>query len=74
MRDNTKIAAGHRLYVVCHRDRAYYVVGPFESYDTMRMWGDCERNSVDDPRWQSLELPESGAPMPEARAADWHPG
>ncbi len=66
------VAEGHKLYAVCMRDNAYYLVGPFDSYGALRVWGDVERDNGDDPRWQSIELP-GHALMPDVHGPDWHP-
>jgi len=72
-----QITEGHRLYVVCLRNHAFYLVGPFDSYDAMRDWADYEEQHGDDPRWQSIELREAQlTPMPigALHGPDWHPG
>lgn len=68
------IADGHKLYAICIRDRVYYLVGPFESYDELRIWGDYELHNGDDPRWQSIQLPDDTSLIPEVHGPDWHPG
>ena len=67
------ITPGHSLYAICIRDHAYFLIGPFEGYDTLAHWGDHELRNGDDPRWQSIELP-AGWSTPEPHGPDWHPG
>lgn len=69
-----QITDGHKLYALCFRNHAYYIVGPFESYDTLTVWGDHEEQHGDDPRWQSIELCGDGDLLPVAHGPDWHPG
>lgn len=69
----TLIRDGHKLYAICTRHTAYYIVGPFDSWDALDLWGLYEEKNGDDPRWQSVELPD-GVTMPTEHPADWHPG
>lgn len=68
-----EIRPGHRLYVICMRDHAYYLVGPFEDYDALQAWGRHEADHGDDPRWQSVQLRDTALEPLRVDAA-WHPG
>lgn len=63
---------GLKDYVLCSRNEEYFIVGPFESDEQMKEWGDHEYNNGDDPRWQSIRLKTSNL-MPSVHGPDWHP-
>lgn len=49
-----------RHYIVLMRNSRLWIVGPFETVDALGEWGDrIQRRGHDDPRWQSIELPDS---------------
>lgn len=49
-----------RHYIVLMRHRRLWIVGPFATMEALSEWGDrTQRQGHDDPRWQSIELPDS---------------
>lgn len=46
-------------FVVVMRNEDMWLVGPFDSDKDAAAWGrDPDNNPEDDPRWQTIELPE----------------
>lgn len=68
------VTEGYQLYALCVRNHAHYIVGPFEGYQALQVWGDHEGDNGDDPRWQSIELRGDSDLMPAVHGPDWHPG
>ena len=51
-------------YLLVARDDRFWLVGPFDSYDNAGKWGsDPANNPSDDPRWQTIFLKDSSAPV-----------
>jgi hypothetical protein len=51
-------------YIMVMRDTKFWLVGPFDTQDSAGDWGsDPANNPTDDPRWQTIELADAGAPV-----------
>jgi hypothetical protein len=51
-------------YILVARHDRFWLVGPFDSNESAGNWGrDPVNNPSDDPRWQTIELADAGAPV-----------
>ena len=62
MTDTNEDANMQHNYIIRIRDSGYSIVGPFDSREALRAWGEADQAaSGDDPRWQSVYLADPGA-------------
>ena len=51
-------------YIMVMRDDRFWLIGPFDTLEHAGTWGsDPINNPSDDPRWQTIELRDAGAPI-----------
>lgn len=51
-------------YIMAMRDTKFWLVGPFDTQANAAAWGyNPANNPTDDPRWQTIELADAGAPV-----------